>query len=128
MELDADECVTGFHPYPHPAEKLHPNLVNAALYDIDREVLLPWCGRRDLPDLTRHLFPAMLASGSKLLGYRSREYVKDAGTPERFDKVSADWQSGLIERSSLRTAAPALLLDRDGILNVKCGGVTRGKI
>ncbi|MCC5870750.1 MAG: HAD family hydrolase, partial [Gammaproteobacteria bacterium] len=63
------------------------------------------------------LFPAMLDAGLELRGYNSPEYLKDCGTPERLDKVTADLESGRIARSSLSHVQPIVFLDRDGTIN-----------
>lgn len=117
VEIDKEGHITGFHPYPHPEGEFFRNLVNAALYVVEREVLRPWQGRTDVTDFGRHLFPAMISAGLHLHGYVSPEYIKDAGTPARLDNVREAFESGLIERSSFETLAPAVFLDRDGTLN-----------
>jgi len=117
VEIDENSRVVAFHPYPHDPGRYYANLVNAALYIVQRDALLPWKGRQDVPDFAKHLFPRMLAAGCALNGYRSPEYIKDAGTPERLDKVIADYESGKIDRGSFATRAPAVFLDRDGTLN-----------
>jgi histidinol-phosphate phosphatase family protein len=91
--------------------------VNAALYVIEAGALrdLPFSG--ELLDFGKHLFPAMLARGLHLQGYRSPEYIKDAGTPERLDRVSADIAAGIVANSSLDLPRPGVLLDRDGTIN-----------
>ncbi len=61
------------------------------------------------------------------MGYRSPEYVKDAGTPERLQKAAQDLLSGRVAGSSLRHPAPAVLLDRDGTLIAERGYVRRPK-
>jgi histidinol-phosphate phosphatase family protein len=75
-------------------------------------------------DFGKDLFPAMLRAGQRLLGYNTPEYIKDIGTPERYDRVSAEYASGVIARSSLQTPQPAVFLDRDGTLNREVDGVT----
>lgn len=125
VEIADGGRVTAFHPYPHPPDIYLPNLVNAALYVCEREALRPWREKHGLPDFGKHLFPAMVAARSHLHGYCSPEYIKDAGTPSRLDKVIADYQSGRIARGSFETPAPAVFVDRDGTLNeevnrVKC--------
>ena len=117
VESDATGRITAFHPYPHPEGCFYRNLVNAALYVVDRKALEPWRGRSDLPDFGKHLFPAMVAEGAHLQAYASPEYIKDAGTPARLDKVTADYVAGRIGRGSFQTPAPAVFLDRDGTLN-----------
>jgi histidinol-phosphate phosphatase family protein len=75
-------------------------------------------------DFGKDLFPAMLGAGQRLLGYNTPEYIKDIGTPERYDRVSAEYASGVIARSSLQTPQPTAFLDRDGTLNCEVDGVT----
>src|SRR5205085_4327579 len=52
----------------------------------------------------------------ELLGYNSPDYIKDIGTPERYDRVCAEHASGVVQRSSLATPQRAVFLDRDGTL------------
>jgi histidinol-phosphate phosphatase family protein len=59
----------------------------------------------------------MVQTGQRVCAYRSREYIKDAGTPQRLDRVIADYDSGRIERGSMATPARAVFLDRDGTIN-----------
>lgn len=124
VEVDAQSRVTAFHPYPHPPGAFLPNLVNAALYVIETPALAPFraswlaaphAARRH--DIAKQLFPGMLRAGARLYGYRSPEYIKDAGTPERYAKVVRDLRSGRIARSSLTHPQKAIFLDRDGTLN-----------
>ena len=69
-------------------------------------------------DFGKDLFPEMLRNGATLLGYNSPEYIKDIGTPERYDRVCAEFANGTIARSSLATPQRAVFLDRDGTLIV----------
>ncbi len=117
VELDEENRVLAFHAYPHDPKRYYANLVNAALYCIDRRVLEPFAGSRAFPDFGKNLFPHLIGQGVRLNGYRSPEYIKDAGTPERLDNVASDFRSGRIERGSLSSAVPAVFLDRDGTLN-----------
>jgi histidinol-phosphate phosphatase family protein len=117
VEVDDGGVVEAFHPYPRPGTRYYPNLVNAALYVVERRAMVQWRHRTDSLDFARDLFPAMVKAGQQLIGYRSREYIKDAGTPERLDRVIADYSSGKIERGSLASAAPAVFIDRDGTIN-----------
>jgi len=118
VEVDEADRVLRFHPYPHPADANLPNLVNAGIYILERAILQ----RSDLdalpakPDFGKHVFPLLLQMGVPLMGYRSPEYVKDAGTPERHKKTGQDMLSGRVAGASLRHAAPAVLIDRDGTL------------
>ncbi len=117
VEVDASNRILAFHPYPHPADAFLPNLVNGALYVLERKPLEKAVHDPKVLDFGRHIFPEMLRSGCFLCGYRSPEYIKDAGTPERLDRVIADVLSGRVVQRSLRQPAPVIFLDRDGTIN-----------
>jgi histidinol-phosphate phosphatase family protein len=117
VEVDGDGTVRGIHPYPHPPELACRNLVNAALYVLDKAGLEDFLPAEGKADLAKDIFPALLVGGVRLIGYISPEYIKDVGTPERLDKVSEDIVSGLVDRLSSRALRSAVFLDRDGTLN-----------
>jgi histidinol-phosphate phosphatase family protein len=117
VEIDDDDNIVAFHPYPHDASRWYPNLVNAALYWVRRDALGTWRRSVGMADFAKDLFPAMLEAKTVIRGYRSPEYIKDIGTPPRLDRVCADLQSGKIERASLETRQPMIFIDRDGTIN-----------
>jgi histidinol-phosphate phosphatase family protein len=121
VALDETSRITRIFPYPHPEGAEYQNLVNAALYLIRRKALLPWSEAAPPLDFAKDLFPRMLARGQTLYGYRSPEYIKDIGSPERLDKAEADLRSGRVQRACLSAAQAAVLLDRDGTLNKEVG-------
>ena len=117
VEIDDCNNIVRFHPYPHSSEKFYPNLVNAALYWINKASLSHWTKNLGYLDFGKDIFPKMLDLNLTLKGYRSREYIKDCGTPDRLDKVSFDLKNGKIERSKLNFKSKAVFLDRDGTIN-----------
>jgi histidinol-phosphate phosphatase family protein len=124
VEVSDQGWVTAFHNRPHPAGRRYQNLVNAALYVMEKAALRQWSHRTDAMDFGKDLFPAMLRQKGRLFGYNSPEYIKDIGTPERYDRVCTEWASGLVQRSSLDVPQRAVFLDRDGTLNREVDGVT----
>jgi histidinol-phosphate phosphatase family protein len=125
LAVDAAGRVTALHRPPH-AGKLIRNVVNAATYVIDRRSLEPLRVPEGVrADLARDLLPQMIASGTQVGAYRSREYLKDMGTPERLAKVEADLASGVVAGRRAERPMPAILLDRDGTINVERGRITR---
>ena len=124
VEMDGVDWVTAFHNRPHPVGKYFQNLVNAGLYVMEKTALVPWASDVKPMDFGKDLFPSMLGAGQRLLGYNTPEYIKDIGTPERYDRVSAEYASGVIARSSLQTPQPTVFVDRDGTLNREVDGVT----
>jgi histidinol-phosphate phosphatase family protein len=117
VEIDDDGRITAFYPYPHDSSCFYPNLVNAALYWIDKQALAPWRNERGILDFGKDLFPAMLQRGLTLRGFNSPEYIKDIGTPSRLDRVCADFLSGKIARACLDRPQSMVFIDRDGTIN-----------
>jgi len=124
-EVDEDKRIVRFHSYPHPDGAYLPNLVNAALYILRRDALPPPDAYPKPVDFAKGLFPDLLRNGALLLGYVSPEYIKDAGTPNRLDRVRQDLASGKIARSSLGAAQGGVLMDRDGTINEERGHIRR---
>jgi D,D-heptose 1,7-bisphosphate phosphatase len=123
VETGAGEWITAFHNRPHPADRWFQNLVNAGLYVVRKSALQPWAGSATAMDFGKDLFPAMLGRGTRLLAYNSPEYIKDIGTPERYDRICAEFDSGVVQRSALDTPQPAVFLDRDGTIVKEVGGL-----
>lgn len=117
VAVDDAGHILGFHPYPHDPSRDYPNLVNAALYWIRKSALAPWRAEQGMLDFAKDLFPRMLGRGNRLRGYKSPEYIKDIGTPERLDRVCADFRSGKIERARLDHPQAMVFIDRDGTIN-----------
>ena len=99
--------------------EFYKNRVNAGLHIISPKLLE---NDIDLPkiDLDRHLLKPLAGSG-KMFCYDSPEYVKDMGTPERFEAVTKDFESGKVFAKNLRNKQKAIFLDRDGTINKYVG-------
>lgn len=67
--------------------------------DLDRQILKPLCGT------------------GKMFCYDSPEYVKDMGTPDRYEAVCADYREGRVQAKNLKNKQKAIFLDRDGTIN-----------
>jgi len=63
----------------------------------------------------------------RVYGYRTSEYIKDVGTPERYDRVKTDIRRGLVSKRNLDKPQKAIFLDRDGTLNKYKGFITDWK-
>jgi len=115
VDMDAHHRITACYPKPHDGRPRR-NLVNAALYILSPSMLryIP-AGAKS--DFGKDVFPAMLASGATMAGYVSAEYIKDMGTPDRYEKVCHDVRSGKVSRLNSRYPRPAFFLDRDGVIN-----------
>lgn len=67
-------------------------------------------------DLDRHVLKPLCGTG-KMFCYDSPEYVKDMGTPDRYETVKRDFESGVVEAKNLKHRQRAVFLDRDGTIN-----------
>ena len=67
--------------------------------DLDRQILKPFCGT------------------GKMFCYDSPEYVKDMGTPDRYEAVCRDFSAGRVKAKNLKLKQKAIFLDRDGTIN-----------
>jgi len=127
VEIDTESWVSAFHPSPHAPDAELPNLVNAALYVLERDAVLNLSELPPKPDFGKHVFPAMLRQRLPIFGYVSPEYIKDAGTPDRIEKVRQHIQLGRLADRSLRTPSAAIFMDRDGVLNIERSRISRSQ-
>ena len=110
----------------------YENRVNAGLHVISPEIL-DTCGINPLHigtvgpdgktykvDLDRDLLKPLAGTGH-MFCYDSPEYVKDMGTPERFETVKKDFLSGIVNARNLSNPQKAIFLDRDGTINKYVG-------
>lgn len=106
------------------------NRVNAGLHVIDPKVLELRLKNLEIDpstgypngkvDLDRQILKPLCGTG-KMFCYDSPEYVKDMGTPERFNQVEADYQNGVVQAKNLHNRQKAIFLDRDGTINKYVG-------
>ena len=120
LEVDSNWRVTSIRPYPHDEGSEYRNLVNAALYIMQRD-LLAGAWPQGVFDIAKHSVPKWLDEKKRVYAYRGDGYIKDMGTPERLVKVESDLHNGTVLRKSGRTPRIAVFLDRDGTLNVEKG-------
>lgn len=105
-----------------PRPEYYKNIVNAGIHILSPKLLEAEISNAKT-DLDRDILRPLASSG-KLYAYRTPEYIKDMGTPERLGEVIADFESGLIEQKSLARKQKAIFLDRDGTINKYVGFLT----
>jgi histidinol-phosphate phosphatase family protein len=104
----------------------YENLTNAGLY-IMTPAALKYVSVPVAIDLESVVLAHFVAEGSAY-AYRSSEYVKDCGTPERYYAVAKDCQRGIPEAKNLRRPQKCIFLDRDGTINKFGGFVTKAEM
>jgi len=98
------------------------NRVNAGIHILSPQLLSHLKPVR--LDLDKDILLPSIDSG-RLFAYNSPEYVKDMGTPERYEQVCRDFTSGVISARNLHHKQKAIFLDRDGTLNEYHGLITK---
>ena len=109
----------------------YQNRVNAGLHVIDPVALdmsgidasavgTEIDGNRFKVDLDRQILKPLSGTG-KMFCYDSPEYVKDMGTPERYEAVCQDFVNGVVASKNLARTQKAFFLDRDGTINKYVG-------
>jgi D,D-heptose 1,7-bisphosphate phosphatase len=115
VDLGQNNRINQFFLKPHPDCLITRNLVNAALYILSPKILslIP---KSTKSDFTKDIFPRCIENGLDLFGYISPEYIKDMGTPERYDKVCNDVFTGKVYNLNRKYSRYAVFLDRDGVV------------
>lgn len=118
--MDESCRITGIDSKHNVRDYWYDNLVNAGFCIMNGEI----CRKVKQPgkvDLEKEIFQDMIDRQEAIYGYRSPEYIKDAGTVERLRVVEQEVQSGYAAARNLRNGQKCLFLDRDGTVNVKNG-------
>jgi D,D-heptose 1,7-bisphosphate phosphatase len=116
VDIDENQKVTAFYSKPHDISLYYRNLVNAALYILSPK-MLDYIPKGKKNDFGKNIFPTGLVENAVIYGYVSPEYVKDMGTPERYNNICNDITSGKVARLNINNPRPAIFLDRDGVIS-----------
>ena len=92
------------------------NIVNAGIHILSTGILENRRQTVDKVDLDRDILKPAI-QGGRIFAYRTPEYIRDMGTPERFAEVSADIENGVVKARNLAAKQKAVFLDRDGTVN-----------
>lgn len=65
-------------------------------------------------DFEKNVLIPMIQESGRVYAYRSSEYIKDIGTPERYHSAENDILQGLAEKKSYAKPQKAIFIDRDG--------------
>ena len=102
--------------------KSYQNLCNAGIQIISPD-LLKLCPITGAANLDRDIIMPCVKTG-RIYSYKSAEYVRDMGTPERLETVEADLKKGNVKARHSDRMQKAVFLDRDGTINKFKGYIT----
>ena len=120
--IDAQARVTAWKSKHDERHENLRNLAVAGIYIFSGSALPT--GEAEKRDLDRDVIAPLVPSG-EVFAYRSPEYAKDMGTPERFESVAYDVKNGVPAARNLKNKHRAVFLDRDGTINVEDGFIRK---
>lgn len=115
LVTDNEEKITKIDSKHNVRDYYYENLTNAGLYVCSKEVL-DFIKEPEKIDFEKAVLKHFVEEG-KAFAYRSSEYVKDCGTPDRYYSVEKDLKNGIIHGKSLSNLQKCIFLDRDGTIN-----------
>jgi D-glycero-D-manno-heptose 1,7-bisphosphate phosphatase len=92
------------------------HILSSQLFQISEKLI----GKPRKLDLDRDILEPLIPTG-QVFAYDSPEYVKDMGTPDRYQAVTEDIQEHKPQKRNLRHPQKAIFLDRDGTINQYVG-------
>lgn len=119
LVVDKTDRVTGIDSKKNIRTYYYRNCVNAGL-SIFKHELLAKMTRAAKTDYESELIKPLITDGC-VYAYNTPEYVKDIGTPQRFQTANEEQRLGIWEAKCLKNRQKAVFLDRDGTLNVLKG-------
>jgi D-glycero-D-manno-heptose 1,7-bisphosphate phosphatase len=102
----------------------YKNLVNAGIHVLSKKILDSTGIHSEKIDLDRDILKPQVAGGD-IFSYKTPEYIKDMGTPDRYKQVDTDIKNGKPGKRNLSQPQQAVFLDRDGTINKFNGFVTK---
>lgn len=118
--MDNDQRVVSIDSKENKRDYWYSNRVNAGLYILSDKVLAEIENAKKL-DLEHDLLLKMAKQEKGIYAYISSEYVKDAGTVERFRSIEQDIKKMVPQRRNLLNKQRCIFLDRDGTINQYLG-------
>ena len=124
--LDDMQRVTAVKSKNNVRNEWYDNCVNAGIFILSGSVL-QYLEKAAYMDLEQGLLKPLIEKGL-VFGYRTSEYMKDAGTIIRFQAVCKEQADGIWRKKNLKNRQKCVFLDRDGTVNRFCGLVDKEEL
>ncbi len=124
VENDENDRILGIDSKRVARDYDYKNNVNAGIFIFSPKIF-DYIKEPIKTDLENNVIIPMIEDGCNMFTYKSTEYAKDMGTPERYYAVNDDYQSGLVESRNLSNKQKCIFLDRDGTINEYMGFLIR---
>ena len=113
--MDHEDHIIGMDSKTNIRKGWYDNCVNAGIYILSGSILQKLKAPVKM-DLEKDLLKPLIGKGH-IYGYRTPEYVRDAGTVERFQAVQKAQKDGVWSTKNLSNVQRCVFLDRDGTIN-----------
>jgi len=119
-----DDCqVIGIDSKNNKRDYWYDNIVNAGIFVLSK-ALISSIDTLGIFDLEKDIIVPIIET-KRVYGYRTPEYVKDAGTPKRFTECCFENQQGIWGEKCLSRKQKAIFIDRDGTINKYNGLISK---
>lgn len=95
------------------------NCVNAGLFLFNKRII-NYIAANTKQDLEKDIIAQLIPEG-EICAYRTTEYMKDMGTPDRYSLVQQHVDKGIVGKKNLALKQRAIFIDRDGTINKYVG-------
>ena len=118
--VDSSNVVSGFDYKTNDRSKYdYHNVVNAGIM-IFSPIVFRYLKEEKKYNYEKDIIFPLIKDG-RVLSYKSTEYARDMGTPERYEKIKNDYFSGYTATRNLFNPQKCIFLDRDGTINQHVG-------
>ncbi|MBO4601357.1 MAG: D-glycero-beta-D-manno-heptose 1,7-bisphosphate 7-phosphatase [Bacilli bacterium] len=118
--VDGNNKVLKFdHKTNDRTKYFYHNLVNAGVMIFSKDTL-DLITEEKKYSYEKDIIEPLIAEG-KVYSYKSSEYAKDMGTPERYAMVQDEYNRGVHIKKNLSNKQKCIFLDRDGTINKHIG-------
>lgn len=98
----------------------YKNLVNAGIFIFSPKIF-EYIKEPKKIGIEKDVIAKIIEDKLNVYSYKTSEYVKDMGTPLRFEQVNRDYQNNLLSKRNLGNKQKCIFLDRDGTINKYVG-------
>ncbi|MCX8130248.1 MAG: HAD-IIIA family hydrolase [Clostridia bacterium] len=118
IKMTAAGMVEGIIGKSEKRDFYYNNCINAGVFVFSRGIL-DYVQENMAQDLEKNIIARAIEG--RICGYKTSEYIKDMGTPERYKLVQEHVKKGVAAKRNLAGKQKAVFLDRDGTINKYVG-------
>lgn len=119
---DKDDRVLRFDSKHNVRDYWYDNLVNSGIFIMDPGICR-YVKEPKKMSLEKDLLAGLMET-EPVYAYRSPEFIRDVGTPDRVEVTEREYAAGIVAAKNLENRQKAVFIDRDGTINKYKGFLT----